>query len=311
MTEKAAAGKLIVPAGRKEASIYLLLFLVPIFWGGSFSVGKHVVTEVPPITTAALRYGAAGLILVGITTWKRQWNVKQIRKNWFGLLLMALTGIFAYNALFFIGLQYTSAANGSLIVATSPVFMTILAVLLMGEGWSKTIGIGMVLSLTGVFIVITNGSLNTMTSMKFNFGDLIFIGAMASWVLYGIMGKKTLKGISPLLTTTVSTCIGSLFLIGCSLFEEGWHKVPMMSGQVVVEFFYLTVLATVLGFILWNIGIQKIGASKTSAYMNLVPVNALLISVIFYDAQVNNIQIAGMALVLSGVYLVNRYKKVG
>src|SRR5690625_7435636 len=78
-------------------------------------------------------------------------------KQWVPLFLMDLTGIFGYNLFFFIGLDMTSAINGSLIMATSPVFMTIGAVLFLHEEWNKRVGLGLILSLLGVLVVISQG----------------------------------------------------------------------------------------------------------------------------------------------------------
>src|SRR5690625_3035113 len=100
----------------KSISIYLWLFLVPFFWGGAFVAAEHLVTELPPITAATLRFGLAGLLLMVIVAFREKIDRKAIKKRWLALLLMAVTGIFGYNLFFFIALDITTAINGSLIV---------------------------------------------------------------------------------------------------------------------------------------------------------------------------------------------------
>jgi drug/metabolite transporter (DMT)-like permease len=181
--------------------------------------------------------------------------------------------------------------------------------LFLGETWSKRLGLGMALSLLGVILVITKGSLAALLSMTFNIGDLFLIGSMISWVFYGLVGKVIMKGVSPLFTTAVTTFVGSVFLGICSAFEGGWQQVPEMSAQVFWEIFYMTVFATVIGFILWNMGVHRVGASKASAFMNLVPINAMWISVLLYGADLLWIQIVGMVMVICGVVLSNRQQR--
>ncbi|MBD8003709.1 DMT family transporter [Bacillus norwichensis] len=288
---------------KQTTSIYFLLLLVPLFWGGAFGAAKHIITEVPPITTAAFRFGLAGLFLFAIAWFRSEWNSKKIKEQWLALLLMALTGIFGYNVFFFMGLEYTSAVNGSLIVATTPVFVTLGAVLFLGETWSVRLGCGLIISLTGVFLVIINGSFQTLKELQFNAGDLLFIAALFCWVIHGLIGKVVLAKVSPFLTTTVTTIVGSIFLVLLSLLEKGWGKVFSMSYQAWGEMAFMVFCASIVGFFLWNKGIQKIGASKASMYMNLVPINAAWIAFFLYDASIGWQQIVGMLMVIFGVYV--------
>ncbi len=64
--------------------------------------------------------------------------------------------------------NYTSTLNGSLIIATMPVFVTLGAILFFKESWSIKVGISLILSLIGVIVVITSGSMNTLMSLSFN-----------------------------------------------------------------------------------------------------------------------------------------------
>src|SRR5690625_1630418 len=134
-------------------AIYFWLLLVPLFWGGAFVAAEHVITEIPPVTAAAFRFGSAGIFLLIIVLLQKKIDMQAIRKQWISLLVMALTGILGYNLFFYVALDITSAINGSLIVATTPVFITVGAVIFLGEKWNKRLGLGLALSLLGVFVV--------------------------------------------------------------------------------------------------------------------------------------------------------------
>jgi len=288
----------------KSISIYLWLFLVPFFWGGAFVAAEHLVTELPPITAAPLRFGLAGLLLMVIVAFREKIDRKAIKKRWLALLLMAVTGIFGYNLFFFIALDITTAINGSLIVATSPVFLTLGAVLFLNEKWNKQLGLGIAMSLIGVIIVISKGSLAVLLNLAFNQGDLLFLGALFCWVLHGLLGKIVMKDVTPVMTTTITTLVGAGLLAISSIFENGWGNVPYLSAQAWMEMAFMVACSSVLGFLLWNHGIKKIGASKSSIYMNLVPINTALIAVLIYGSPLTFSQVFGMIMVLTGVYLV-------
>ncbi|WP_144612437.1 DMT family transporter [Bacillus cereus] len=283
--------------------MYVIMLFVPLFWGGSFATAEHVITEIPPITAATIRFGLAGCILMGIVFMKSEWNTSLLLKNWKGLLFVSLTGIFGYNVFFFMGLNYTSTLNGSLLIATMPVFVTLGAIMFFKESWSIKVGISLSLSLVGVIVVITGGSMNMLMSLSFNKGDLLFIAALTCGVLYSLTGKKVMNGISPLLTTMSMTVLGTVFLAGLSLYEDGWGKVVTLSLQGWIEMLYMVVCGTLVGYIVFNKGVEELGASKASMYLNLTPIVATGISVILYGASVTWQQIVGMIIVLIGVYI--------
>lgn len=285
-------------------AIYFLLLLVPLFWGGAFVAAEHVITEIPPITAAAFRFGTAGIILLLIVLWQKRIDMKAIRKQWLPILLMALTGIFGYNLFFFIGLDITSSINGSLIVATTPVLITLGAVMFLGEKGNKRLGLGLALSLLGVIVVIAKGSIQTLLQLQFNTGDILFLCALVCWVAHGLLGKVAMRDVSPIVTTALTTMLGGFFLGLGSLFESGWNQLPAMSSQAWMEMLFMIVCSSVIGFLLWNYGIKQIGASKASIYMNLVPICTALIAVFLYGSTFTYIQLSGMVMVLLGVYLV-------
>ncbi|HLR52209.1 MAG TPA: EamA family transporter [Candidatus Avamphibacillus sp.] len=294
----------------QSVAIYLWLLLVPFFWGGAFVAAEHLVTELPPITAATLRFGLAGVILMIIVFIQGKFDIGSVKKQWLPLLLMAITGIFGYNLFFFIGLNLTSAINGSLIVATSPVLLTLGAVIFLNERWNKELGLGLVLSLIGVTIVISEGSLDILTSLAFNKGDLLFLGGLICWVAHGLLGKVAMRDVSPIVTTMMTTFIGAALLGVCSIFEKGWGGVPQLSLQAWGEMAFMVICSSVIGFLLWNDGIKQIGASKSSIYMNLVPINTALIAVFIYGSSLTIPQIFGMIMVLAGVYLVTFHQYV-
>ena len=287
------------------------MLLAPLFWGGAFGSTKHVLTELPPLTVAAIRFLLAGLLMTGWVCWRGEWNWRIIRESWFSLLILACVGIFGYNALFNIGMQYTSAINGALVIVINPVTTSLVAVLFFGERWSWLQGLGAVLSMTGVLIVITRADLSVLQSLSLNQGDLLLLGAVLMWTTYAILGKVVMRKVSPLLSTAVTMLFGALLLLVASLPENGWSKLPAASFQVMIELLYLAGGATFVAFLIFNIGVREIGASKASAYINLMPVSAVLIAVLFYGEPVTLVHGAGMLCVMSGVLLTTRSSATG
>jgi drug/metabolite transporter (DMT)-like permease len=297
-------GRLKLAEGR--IGIYFLMLLVPLFWGGAFGATKHVLAEVPPLTISAFRFLIAGALMVGWTVWRNEWDWKPVRESWPGLLILGATGILGYNAFFSIGMQYTTAINGALVVVINPVTTSMVAVLLLGERWSIRLGLGVLLSLTGVLKVITRGDWTTLQSLTLNQGEIWLLGAVVSWTTYTSLAKVVMRNVPATMATTVSTLAGAVMLWLASLSESGWGKLSGVSGQVAAELVYLAVFPSFVAYLIFNMGIKEIGASKASAYINLMPVNAVLIAALFYGETVTLTHGVGMGLVMSGVLLTTR-----
>ena len=279
---------------------------MPFFWGGAFGSTKHVLSEVPPLTVSAFRFMTAGLLMAGWTLWRNEWDWNPVRRNWLGLLLLGISGVLGYNALFAIGMQYTTAINGALVVVINPVTTSIVAVLFLGERFSFRLGLGVLLSLLGVLTVITRGDLSALQTLSINKGEVWLLGAVASWTTYTSLAKVVMRNMPVAMATTVSTLVGAVMLWAASLSESSWGKLPGVSGQVAVELVFLAVFPSFIAYLIFNRGIREIGASKASAYINLMPVNAVMIAALFYGETVTAQQIAGMFLVMSGVLLTTR-----
>lgn len=287
----------------QSGNMYLLMLLVPLFWGGAFATAKHVITEVPPLVAATLRFGITGIILVIFITIQKEWQWQVIRNRWKGLLFIGFIGIFGYNALFFTALKYTSATNGALIIAAMPVFTMLGAVLLGKEKWNNKSGTGLALSMIGVIMVIVKGSLSNLFALSFNLGDILFVGALLCGVVYALMGESMLKGIPVMLSNTIMMLSGAVFLAISTVFEGGWDQVVNMSVQSWIEMFYMVVCGTLIGYVIFNKGVESLGGSKASLYLNLTPIVATLLAVIAYGSSITLIQIVGMVIVLVGVYM--------
>jgi drug/metabolite transporter (DMT)-like permease len=102
--------------------------------------------------------------------------------------------------------------------------------------------------------------------------------------------KKITGTMGTSVMTAISTMIGAVMLLIISVIKEDqWSKVIHVSNQTHAELLYLAVFSTVIAYLLFNWGVQRIGATKASEYINLMPVNALWISVILYGEEISAI----------------------
>lgn len=289
--------------------IYLKLLFMAFFWGGTFIAGRLLAGEISPFSAAFLRFSIASIVLIFLT--QRQYGKLPTIKSqqWFPLLLLGSSGIFAYNAFFFKGLESIEAGRAAVIIANNPIFIGLFAALLFGEKLNLQKIIGIMLSVFGAIIVISKGHPLAILSSGIGQGELLIFGCVVSWTTYSLIGRVALRGFSPLVAVTYSAVMGTLLLFPFACFDGVFQHIAGYSLTVWACLIYLGLCGTVLGFIWYYQGIQKIGSTRAGQFINFVPVSAVLLSVWLLSEPLTLSLLLGLLFVSSGVYLTNRQAK--
>jgi drug/metabolite transporter (DMT)-like permease len=292
---------------QRTRSVYIKLVMTTFFWGGTFVAGKWAVGEAPPFFVAFLRFAIASMVLWAIVAWRRRGSGERFPlpeggAQWAGLFSLGLTGVFLYNFVFLTGLSWTSATNGSLIVAFNPLLTAILSAWWLKERVRPVQAGGLLLALLGVGVVITRGSFTVIRSLSFNPGDLLMLGAPLAWALYTITGKMVLRTVSPLVATAYASLFGTVLLLPAAALEgsllSGVHRLTVYGWISVLQ---LALLGTVVGFVWWYEGVELLGASRAAVFVNLVPLFGVLLSALILSESLVVSQLAGGILVVLAV----------
>jgi drug/metabolite transporter (DMT)-like permease len=287
-------------------AIYIKLSLMTVIWGGAFIAGRMVVQTVGPFSAAFLRFAIATLCLLCLTLQLEGGLPKLQRHQVIPIVLLGLSGIFAYNAFFFLGLQTTPASRAALIVTTNPTVITLSAALIFKDKLSSLRLAGIFLALIGAAIVITQGNPLAILAQGIGIGDLFLLGCVLSWTVYTLVGKQVMATLSPFAATTYACLVGTpLFLIP-ALREDLLHTWHTYSLSIWLSFLYLAVFCTVVAFCWYNEGLQAIGPAKASIFINLVPVVAVTLAALLLNESLTPPLILGGMLVILGVSLTNR-----
>lgn len=286
--------------------VYLKLFLTAIFWGGTFVAAWVVAQDVGPYSASFLRFLTASLLLLGMALLKEGQLPLLKRHQVLPAILLGLTGVFAYNVFFFLGLKTVAAGRASLIVASNPVFIALFSSLFFRERMTRGKVAGIILCLTGATVVISRGDPAAIFSGGVGRGELFILGCVASWVAYSLIGKVILKDCSPLIAVTYSCLIGMVALFPPACWENLTAPAGGFSLQDWMGITYLGFFGTFLGFIWYYEGIRVIGPSRASVFINFVPVSGVFFGWLILGETVNLSLLAGAALVLAGITLTNR-----
>lgn len=287
--------------------VYLKLLLTAVFWGGTFIAGRVAAQSVGPFSAAFLRFAVASACLLLV--------VRKIAGGWpplkpaqlLPLLVLGLSGVFAYNVLFFKGLKLIEAGRASLIIANNPILIALLSVVFFRERLTAVQGVGILLSVTGAAVVISQGQISRLLQGPLGWGELYIFGCVISWVVYSLVGKAVLRGLSPLVAVAYSSTVGAVCLLWPALGEGMAGAIGSYPPVAWASLAYLAVFGTVLGFLWYYEGIQAIGATKASLFINFVPVSAILMAFVILREPATLSLLSGGMLVTGGVFLTNRF----
>jgi len=289
--------------------VYIKLFLTALFWGGTFIAGRQVAQDLGPFSIAFLRFAMASVLLLSLTR-IREGGLPRVSLGQLLLVtLLGLTGVFAYNALFFKGLSLIEAGRAALIVATCPAFIAIASALFLRERLALIQAIGIPLSILGAAVVIAKGDLRQIVAGGVGLGELCILGCVLNWAAYSLLGKVALRRLSPLASVSYSSLAGAIALVSPALYEGLTKTVRHASLLDWTSIAYLAVCGTVLGFVWFYEGVKLIGATRAALFINFVPISAVILAFFLLQESITWSLAVGAVLVLSGVYLTNRRGK--
>jgi drug/metabolite transporter (DMT)-like permease len=305
MSASDPASKIVSPGNWLANQPYLLLCITALCWAGNAIVGRLAAGHIPPVTLAFLRWSLAFLIILPFT-WKhlkRDWGA--IRRHLGIMVLLSITGIGAFNTLQYWSLEYTQALNTLLLQSAGPLFVAVWSLILLGVRLTLAQACGIVLSLTGVLVILLHGDLTTLKNIEFNKGDIIFTVALAIFGLYSVLSLKRPQ-ISGLSFVGFTFGCGAACLIPLLIRELLTRPVMQLDGANLLTLFYVAVFPSTLAYLCFNRGVQLIGANRAAPFFHVVPVFGSAMAMVFLGERPQLFHIVGFALVLSGVFVASR-----
>jgi drug/metabolite transporter (DMT)-like permease len=289
----------------RETRAFLLLTLVTMVWAGLMPTGKLILQGLPPLTIAAIRM-VTGSLLLSFYLRRESRPIPWSPKLVVSFLLLGFTGFVVSTGGSYYGLRLTTATNAALLNAASPVSLALLSVLVLKERLSPRSLLGITLSVIGVGVIITRGSLQVIAESQYNLGDLILLCTQLSWGTYTIYGRRLMDIISPLAATTFTYMAGGLWLIlGSCLFEHSQWRFADVSWPSWIALAYQCTLGSFAHFWFYD-AVAVLGPSRAGVFLNLVPVMAIGLSYTLLQEPITPSHLLGGAIVISGILVATR-----
>ena len=281
------------------------MFIAAVLFGGSVVATRVAVQDVPPLSLAVLRFGLGGLLL-GMCLLFGARRLLRVRRRDLPYLALLGTLLFAVFPLTFnTGLRFTEASRGSLMLATAPVWSAMLARAARREDLKPHQVVGLVLSLAGVTVAVAERGLHWEGNTRALAGDGLLLVAAVCAAMYGVLVKRAYDRYTPLTVTAYGMLIGTLVLLPAALTEGLLPATGQLNGRTLSLVLFLGVLGGALGWYLNAFALSKLTPTQVAVYINLNPLTAMVLGAALLNEQVTGSLVAGFAVVLTGVVLVN------
>lgn len=265
---------------------------------------KSALEEVPPWLLALMRFGVASAILLPLAQLRGGPSLLPKPVPIGTLVFMGATGVTLMFLCAYLGLVYTTASDAALLQASVPAMTASLAVVWLGERLNLARAAGIAISGLGVATVVLTGE-RVGNAPNPLLGNSIILGGVVAWSVYTIISRR-LNHASQLAVTAYSTAVGTVLLFPAAAYDLVIQPPARISLDTWLKVVYMGAGAGALGYVLYNRALRSLQASQVTNFLNLLPLVAVVSSVLFLGEKLTLPQVVGGALVLSGVWLSTR-----
>lgn len=282
---------------------YLLLVLTTLFWSGNFVLSRGMHADIPPLALSFWRWALALLIML-VFSWRTCWRQSDIivRERKY-IIIQGLLGVTGFNSLIYLAVQTTTAVNAVLINSCTPILIALCALLINKEPLKPRQWAGILLSLSGVTLIMVGGDLGSLVELDFNRGDLLVLCAGLVWALYSVNLKSFPQDLHPFSYQTGIMIAGLIGILPFYLLELGMGYQMVVNTPTLTTIVYVAIFPSVLAFIFWNRAVRDIGATRAGSFIHLMPVFSSILAIVFLGESIELFHLQGIGLVFGGIFL--------
>ena len=287
-------------------SAFLLLALAMLLWAGNWIAGRALRDAFDPLTLNFWRWLIAVLVLAPWALPALRGKGELLRRHAGILLLLSATGIAVFHSLVYLGLRTTTTVNAVLINSSIPLFIVLCSWILERERASSRQIAGMLVSLAGIFIILTRGQPGALLALELHAGDAWILLAMPAWGVYSVLLKRRPAELGGIAFVFVLAVAGLAMLAPGAAWMALQNAPALPSPREALGVLYIGLGASILAYICWNRGVEVVGANAAGFTVHLLPAFGTVLAILFLGESFAGYHAAGIATILAGVVLATR-----
>jgi drug/metabolite transporter (DMT)-like permease len=283
-----------------------MIWLTPALWTVNFIIARRAPGVVDPHVLALGRWAIAGLIL-GLAARSELWRERQhLRARWSQYLVLGTLGMLVCGAWVYLGARTTGAMNMALIYATSPVLISLGAVLWLGERMRWVQRLGVVLAIAGVVHVVVKGQWAALGDLRLVAGDGWMVLATLSWAGFALLQKRWSSPLGPTGHLAAMCAGGCVVLLPFAYWELLQPQAPGWSAQAMLLVAMAALIPGLGAYWIYGWSQRVLGASRVAVTLYLAPLYSALAAWGLLNEPLGIHHLVGALLILPGVFLVTR-----
>jgi drug/metabolite transporter (DMT)-like permease len=294
-----------------HTSPYLLLSLTAFFWSLNWVIGRAIVGHVTPLTLTFIRWLVAVTVMMPFAWPEIRAHWPAIRRHWKTLVWLGFWGTGLHNLFAYVGLQYTTATNGVILNSSIPIMIIVFGWLVYRDTITRSQALGVAISLAGIMVIIGRGDPRVLLDLSLNKGDLIILFGMVFWAAYTVFLRMKPAEIGGLAMLACCGTVGIMLLAPMAVVEMlflGGHV--ELTPATIAAMLYVGIFPSFVGYVFWNRGVAEVGPQVAGIFVHLMPVFGALLAWLFLDERIYLFHIVGIALILAGIALTTRGRRV-
>ncbi len=285
---------------------YLFLIGATLFWSGNFVLSRGINEIIPPVALGFWRWFVAGIILLPFAYKYFIKDIEIVKKNFLYFNILGFLGVGCFNTLVYSAVHYTTAINAVLVNSFVPILILFISLMIYKDKPTINQVVGIIISMSGIVVIMVKGSLNGLVNFRFNPGDILIFLAALTWALYTVLLKSLPKEIHPLSFLLTIILIGLVYMLPFYILEFFVKGGFVLNSKTMISIIYVALFASVIAFIFWNRAVREIGANKAGPFIHLMPVFGTIMAIVFLGEKLYIYHVVGILLVFSGILLANK-----
>ena len=281
-------------------NVYVALALHTLIAGATHIVAKAVVTDIHPATLLLLRsLISAGALFILFSA--RSGRLRIETRDWWSIAVLGFLGVSLNQFLYLYGLTFTTAANGALLYAATPVFVLLISRFSLKEPITSRKTIGVILAVIGMTVIVFERGVDF--SSGYAFGNLMILIAVLAWGAFTVWGKPMIAKYGALQTTTAMMIAGAAIYFPYGLAHSLDFQFSQLTPLHWTGILYLSLGTSVIGYLLWYHALGKIEAGKAAVFSNGQPIFATILALIFLEYTITGSFVIGGTVTIAGIII--------
>jgi drug/metabolite transporter (DMT)-like permease len=283
----------------------LLLSLTALSWGGNYVLARAVAGEVPPAGLSVFRWLVGLLVLLPFGWRHLREDQGLLAAHWRPVVLLSFGGGAVFGMLQFAALKYTTAVNGGLIGAMSPLLIAAAGAVLFRDRLSLGQAAGLLLSIAGALIVVFQGSAARLHSLDASLGDILVLANLIVWAVYTVC-LRFKPPVHWLSFTIVLAAVSMVASVPFALLEHALGEQLRFTPVTLATIAYTGLVSSAIAYAAWNQGVAILGSQRAGLFLNLIPVFSIAAAWWSLGEPIERYHVVGIALIFAGIWAAAR-----